>query len=37
MLAHRQRPIDEFQDLYDFLMIESLLKHHPTIDKLIRS
>lgn len=29
-LTHRQRQVEELYDLYDFLMLDSLLKRHPT-------
>jgi hypothetical protein len=29
-LTHRQRQVEELFELYDFLMLDSLLKRHPT-------
>ena len=29
-LTHRQRQVEELYDWYDFLMLDSLLKRHPT-------
>lgn len=29
-LTHRQRQVEEVYELYDFLILDSLLKRHPT-------
>ena len=29
-LTHRQRQVEDVYDLYDFLILDSLLKRHPT-------
>ena len=36
-LSHRQRQVDELFNLYDIVMIDRLLKGHPTLEKLIGS
>ncbi len=35
--TYRQRQVDELFDLYDLVMIDRLLKGHPTLEKLIGS
>ncbi|UCD68104.1 MAG: hypothetical protein JSW48_15185 [Betaproteobacteria bacterium] len=35
--TYRQRQVDELYDLYDLVMIERLLKGHPSLEELIGS